>query len=205
VSTVLEIADHALQIKYWYLITKLTSRSLSEWLKKVSCANLDFFVRVRTKYRTFWRTTHNNQLIDRSIDHRNHVRWPPNHRTMATRAIRHHRWCLPLPPSPMRPSILLWGWWNSLHGSTKMERWGVRAALQHKMCSGRGRIVTNRPRHIRIELMGDREGGDRLGDITINCWGRGEGDKTQQYCSEVGGSSKPSKADLAPKHNNKPQ
>jgi hypothetical protein len=44
VSTDLESADHALQIKYVYLITKLTSRSLSERLKKVSCANLDFFV-----------------------------------------------------------------------------------------------------------------------------------------------------------------
>jgi hypothetical protein len=53
VSTDLESADHALQIKYVYLITKLTSRSFSERLKKVSCANLVFFVRVRTKYSTF--------------------------------------------------------------------------------------------------------------------------------------------------------
>jgi hypothetical protein len=46
---------------------KLTSSSLSEQFKKVSCAKMDFFVRVRTKYRTFSRTTHNkniNQLID---------------------------------------------------------------------------------------------------------------------------------------------
>jgi hypothetical protein len=41
VSTVLESADHALQIKYGYLFTKLTFRSISEWLKKVSCAKLD--------------------------------------------------------------------------------------------------------------------------------------------------------------------
>jgi hypothetical protein len=33
---------------------------------------------------------------------------------------------------------------------------GVRAALQHKMYSGGGRIETIHPRHIRIELMGSR-------------------------------------------------
>jgi hypothetical protein len=68
VSTVLESADHALQIKYLYSFTKLTSTSRSELLKKVSCADTKFFVRVRTKYCTFSRTTHNkniHQLIDR--------------------------------------------------------------------------------------------------------------------------------------------
>jgi hypothetical protein len=55
-----ESADHA-------LFTKHTSTSRSELLKKVSCANLEFFVRVRTKYRNFSRTTHSeniHQLID---------------------------------------------------------------------------------------------------------------------------------------------
>jgi hypothetical protein len=47
---------------------KLTSTSRSEWLKKVSCANPDFFVRVRTKYRTFF--THNSQQKHPSITDR---------------------------------------------------------------------------------------------------------------------------------------
>ena len=58
-STVLESADHALQITYRYLFTKLTSSSLSEQLKKVSCANTPFFVRVRTQVPYFF--THNSQ------------------------------------------------------------------------------------------------------------------------------------------------
>jgi hypothetical protein len=49
VSTVLENRDNALQITYRYLFTKLTSSSLSEQLKKVSCAKMDFFARVQTK------------------------------------------------------------------------------------------------------------------------------------------------------------
>jgi hypothetical protein len=55
VSTVLESADHAPQIKYGYLFTKLTFRSLSEQLKKVSCAICESTY----KYRTFF--THNSQ------------------------------------------------------------------------------------------------------------------------------------------------
>jgi hypothetical protein len=64
VSTVLESTDHALQIKYWYSFTKLTSTSRSELLKKVSCANTPFFVRVRTKVLYFF--THNTPIHHRS-------------------------------------------------------------------------------------------------------------------------------------------
>jgi hypothetical protein len=40
----------------------------------------------------------------------------------------------PLPPLPLRPSILPWGKWNSLHDSTKMGRWQrVWPAFPHKM------------------------------------------------------------------------
>jgi hypothetical protein len=53
-----------------------------------------------------------------------------------------------------------------------MGQWRVRAALQHK-------------KPVRIDLMGDQEDGDQLGDVAINCLGRRKGDKTQQYCSEV--------------------
>ena len=37
--------------------------------------------------------------------YRNHVRWPPKHRTMITGSIQHHLWCLPLPLSKCRPPI----------------------------------------------------------------------------------------------------
>ena len=63
-STVLESGDHALQITYRYFFTKLTSTSRSELLKKVSCANTEFFVRVRTSTLLFSRT--NSQQNHRS-------------------------------------------------------------------------------------------------------------------------------------------
>jgi hypothetical protein len=52
------------------------------------------------KYHTFLRTTHpsNSSLISAfrmlssCVDHQNYVRWPSNHRTMATRTIQHHLW-----------------------------------------------------------------------------------------------------------------
>jgi hypothetical protein len=171
VSTVLESGDHALQIKYWYLFTKLTSTSrsyssLSEQFKKVSCAKTDFFVRVHTKYRTFSRTTHNkniHQLIDRP---------PKPCPTMATRAIQHHRWCLLSPPLLSRPSISPRSQTNSPRGSTQMGRFHVWAALWHKMCLG-GTNKTIGPVPFRIDLMGDREGRYWRGDVTINCgWRR---------------------------------
>jgi hypothetical protein len=87
-----------------------------------------------------------------------------------------------------------------------MERWGVGAALQHKMCSGGGTNETIRPIHIRIDLMGDREGEDRLGDVTINCLGGTEREtRHNNIVLKSGGRSKPSKAGPALKHNNKPQ
>jgi hypothetical protein len=71
VSTVLESADHALQIKYGYLFTKLTFRSFSERLKKVSCAKFDLGLPLRIFFCEstvlFSRTTHNttsHQLVD---------------------------------------------------------------------------------------------------------------------------------------------
>ena len=54
--------------------------------------------------------------------------------------------------------------------------------------------------------MGDREGGDRLGDTTIN-WveGDGGGKHNNYFALEPGANSRPSTACLAPKHNNKQQ
>jgi hypothetical protein len=52
-----------------------------------------------------------------------------NHRKSSddghNRAIQHHRWCLPLPPQQLRPSILPRSQRNSLRGSTKMGWWWV--------------------------------------------------------------------------------
>jgi hypothetical protein len=93
---------------------------------------------------------------------------------MATRAIKHHRWCLLSPPLPSRLSILRWGWRNSLSGSTKMGRWRVGAASQHKMCSGGGTDETIGPRLVRIGSMNDRWAVYRSGDVTIN-WVEGDG------------------------------
>jgi hypothetical protein len=56
-----------------------------------------------------------------------------------------------------------------------MGRFYVWAALRHKMCSGGGTNTTIDPVpfRIRIDLMGDWEGRDWRGDITINCgWRR---------------------------------
>jgi hypothetical protein len=64
VSTVLESGDHALQITHRYFFTKLTSSSLSEQLKKVSCADTSFFCELRTKVRYFSHTTQQS-TIDR--------------------------------------------------------------------------------------------------------------------------------------------
>jgi hypothetical protein len=74
------------------------------------------------------------------------------------------------------------------------------------MCSGGGRNETIRPGHIRIDLMGDREGGDRLEDTTIN-WveGDGGGKHNNYFAFEPGANSRPSTACLALKHNNKQQ
>jgi hypothetical protein len=111
--------------------------------------------------------------INSSIDHRNHVRWPTNHRTMATGAIQHHCWCLLLPPLLSRPSISPRSRTNSLRGSTKMGHFYVWAYLRHKMCSGVGTNKTIGPVPFLIDLMGDREGRDWRGDVTINCgWRR---------------------------------
>jgi hypothetical protein len=51
-------------------------------------------------------------------------RWPPNCRTMVTRAIQHHLRCLLLPLSSPRLSIWLIGQRNSLGGSTKSSEIG---------------------------------------------------------------------------------
>jgi hypothetical protein len=54
--------------------------------------------------------------------------------------------------------------------------------------------------------MGDREGGDWLGDTTIN-WIEGDvgGNQNNYFAIEPGANSRPSTACLAPKHNNKQQ
>ena len=97
---------------------------------------LDFFCEVRTKYRTFPRTTHNTNIHQYpSIDHRNHVRWPPNRRTMATTAIQQHRQRLPSPRLPSKPSILPGSQQNSLGRDTKL---GERAAAPAQDVLGRG-------------------------------------------------------------------
>jgi hypothetical protein len=70
--------------------------------------------------------------------YRNHAWWPSNHQMMATEAIQHNRWRLPLPTLLLRPSILPRSQRNSLRDSMKMGRWQVWAALLHKMCSGGG-------------------------------------------------------------------
>jgi hypothetical protein len=121
--------------------------------------------------------------INSSIDHRKHVWWPPNHRTMATRAIQHHRWCLSSPPLSSGLSILLWGWRNSLRSSAKMGRWWVRADLQHKMCSGGGTNETIGPGPVQMDLLNIREVVAYWGNTVINWvgWDRGGRDTTMLF------------------------
>jgi hypothetical protein len=94
-------------------------------------------MRVRTKYRTFSRTTHNkniHQLIDR----------PPKPCPMAYESSDDGHKSHPTPslmlspPLLSRPSILPRSRTNNLRGSTKMGRFYVWAYLRHKMCSGGG-------------------------------------------------------------------
>ena len=80
-STVLESGDHALQITHRYFFTKLTSTSRSELLKKVSCANTEFFVRVRTSTVLFSRTNsqQNHRSTTETMSDGLQIigRWPP--------------------------------------------------------------------------------------------------------------------------------
>jgi hypothetical protein len=164
-------------------------------------------VRYVQKYRTFSRTTHNNQLIDRSIDHRNHVRWPPNHRTMATRAIRHHRWCLPLPLSPMRPSILTRSQRNSLrppqqHKEGMMLGWSWSLAED---VLGRGEEWDDWPPTGSNQFVG--RSGERwlIGGCNNQLGRRGRrGIRHNNFTSELGASSEKTTDDLTSRHNNQP-
>ena len=68
-----------------------------------------------------------------------------------------------------------------------MGRWQVPAALQHKMCSGGGTNKTIGPRPARIDLINNREGGGRPGDVTINCLGGGRGERHNNIVLKLGG------------------
>jgi hypothetical protein len=141
-----------------------------------------FFVSYVRKYRTFSHITqhnttqHNNQP---SIDHWNHVRWPPNHRTMATRAIQHHCRYLPLPLLPSRPSILPWGRWPMKQPPRQHED----GAMAGSSCSsaqdvlGRGDQCNNCP-----PILTDRFNDQSIGRRSIGgCNNQLEGEgKTQQ-------------------------
>ena len=126
------------------------------WGKVGGWCQPSFFCEVSTKVPYFF--MHNTPIHHRSTieTDRNHVRWPPNHRAMATIATQHHRRCLPSPPLLPRPSILPRSQRNSPRGSTTMGRFHGRAALRHKMCSGGGTYKTIGSRPALFDSFDDR-------------------------------------------------
>ena len=143
---------------------------MSSW-KKWAARRWIFFVRVRTKYRTFPRATHTTTNHLRTIDHRNHVRRPPICRMIAIRSIQSHHRCLPSPPSSPMPSNLLWSRWNSLHSGRRLGEDGSSLSSA-QFVPRRGNQWTDWPPAVRVDSIGNWGIKARRGNTTINWVGR---------------------------------